>query len=668
MPVRLQEAIHKLEVGPGYRYLKYTAGLIALVAMAAFYNAAAFRNLAAPEAMDAAQLARNLAEGRGYTTLFIRPLSLHLVFRTLTNRLADLQPDAQGRPRRPPTPEQSKLIRIMHLEEPHPDLANPPLYPLLLAGWLKLMPYSYEASTATQSAPIYKPDHWISLLNQGLFVLAGVLLFGLARRLLDEPAAWLTVAVLFGAELYWRFTVSGLSTVLLMVIVLALARVLVGLDRAARRSAGRPGPAPSGPATGGLGAEQPEAPASSWRLWALAAGAGGLVGLASLTRYAFGCLIVPTTLLVATVADRRRGRLALVCGLAFALVLGPWVVRNLRVCSLPFGTAGYAAMAGTALFPGDQLERSLHPEFGLVGVADYLQKLKTNCRDIVQSELPRLGGSWVSAFFLVGLLVPFRGRTLGRLRWWLVGCLALFALVQALGQSHLWTETPEVNADNLLVVFGPVVFLYGVALFLVLLDQLPLPSPAARFSLMTLFWLVSSLPLVLVYLNPPLSPLVYPPYYPAGIQDKASWLGENDLCMTDVPWAMAWYGHRQSLWLTLQFRSRPEARWPEDFYHVHQQIKPVRGLYLSARIMKSLDSKAIWDWGWFAEQSNPAPAGAGPSGSVWHWQPGEATGEWIQFILQTLVQRQVPSGFPLRRAPRGVVPELFLTDSERPGG
>ena len=29
--------------------------------------------------MDAAQLARNIAEGKGYTTLFIRPFSLYLV-------------------------------------------------------------------------------------------------------------------------------------------------------------------------------------------------------------------------------------------------------------------------------------------------------------------------------------------------------------------------------------------------------------------------------------------------------------------------------------------------------------------------------------------------------------------------------------------------------------
>ena len=43
------------------------------------YNLHAYRNFATQEAMDSAQLARNMAEGNGYTTLFIRPFSLYLV-------------------------------------------------------------------------------------------------------------------------------------------------------------------------------------------------------------------------------------------------------------------------------------------------------------------------------------------------------------------------------------------------------------------------------------------------------------------------------------------------------------------------------------------------------------------------------------------------------------
>jgi len=75
----IQTAIHKMEVGGGQRYLRYF-----LLALAVFYNGVAIRfsclqNMFTPEGMDAAQLAHNIADGKGYTTQCIRPLSLYLV-------------------------------------------------------------------------------------------------------------------------------------------------------------------------------------------------------------------------------------------------------------------------------------------------------------------------------------------------------------------------------------------------------------------------------------------------------------------------------------------------------------------------------------------------------------------------------------------------------------
>ena len=53
--------------------------VLALVVLMGGYNRRAFKNLATQEAMDSAQLGRNLAQGKGYTTLFIRPISIYLV-------------------------------------------------------------------------------------------------------------------------------------------------------------------------------------------------------------------------------------------------------------------------------------------------------------------------------------------------------------------------------------------------------------------------------------------------------------------------------------------------------------------------------------------------------------------------------------------------------------
>ena len=40
--------------------------------------------------------------------------------------------------------------------------------------------------------------------------------------------------------------------------------------------------------------------------------------------------------------------------------------------------------------------------------------------------------------------------------------------------------------------------------------------------------------------------------------------------------------------------------------------------------------------------------------------------DWSSFVLGIYIRGEVPEGFPLRNAPRGLEAEIFLTDSERP--
>ena len=39
--------------------------------------------------------------------------------------------------------------------------------------------------------------------------------------------------------------------------------------------------------------------------------------------------------------------------------------------------------------------------------------------------------------------------------------------------------------------------------------------------------------------------------------------------------------------------------------------------------------------------------------------------DWDHFILGIFINKEVPKGFPLKRAPEDIQPEIFLTDSER---
>ncbi len=108
-----QDWIHKLEEGAGARYLKVTAFCLAVLALMVVCDLRAYRNFATPEAMDAAQLARNIAEGRSYTTLFIRPFSLYLV--QSHNRAKSADPLAGAG------------TDFAQIKTAHPDLANPPM-------------------------------------------------------------------------------------------------------------------------------------------------------------------------------------------------------------------------------------------------------------------------------------------------------------------------------------------------------------------------------------------------------------------------------------------------------------------------------------------------------------------------------------------------------------
>ncbi len=100
--------------------------------------------------------------------------------------------------------------------------------------------------------------------------------------------------------------------------------------------------------------------------------------------------------------------------------------------------------------------------------------------------------------------------------------------------------------------------------------------------------------------------------------------------MSDVPWAVAWYGDHECIWL---------ARDPQDaFNDISRNVKPVQALYLTP---KTTDEK-------FVSQMKQADRG------------------WGAFMLEAQDEGRIPDGFPLRYTIPGMFPEqIFLADSKR---
>jgi hypothetical protein len=216
------------------------------------------------------------------------------------------------------------------------------------------------------------------------------------------------------------------------------------------------------------------------------------------------------------------------------------------------------------------------------------------------------------------------------MRYFLLLCLGVFVVVQALGRTQLSDESPEVNSENLLVLLVPLVLCYGASFFFTFLDQMKLPAPQVRYAVVAGFAVLSCLPMIFTLLLPKASPVVYPPYYPPDIQRTAGWMKENELMMSDVPWAVAWYGHRQCVWLTLNAQ--------DDFFAVNDNLKPVQALYLTTETM---DGKFISD---ILHDGGPG---------------------WGGFVLQAVVQNQIPKDFTLRYFAPGLSSGMCFTDWQR---
>ena len=238
----IQMLIHnKLEVGAGSRATcRIVALVLGVVALAFLYDIRAYRNLATPEAMDAAQLARNISKGKGYTTQFIRPV----------------QPLSGAKP------QHSANIRLVDKFAPRlrahqdgaPRLGEPAVkcIRLMLAGLMKVLPFQYAVVNLkkpfwTNNGAFwrYQPDFFIAIFNEVFLIMIVVLTFFFSPKNFSIPMSpWLsTILVLGYRELLWRsLAMSGLPTMLLLVIFLGLTLLLLEIERSARETQPRRNP------------------------------------------------------------------------------------------------------------------------------------------------------------------------------------------------------------------------------------------------------------------------------------------------------------------------------------------------------------------------------------------------------------------------------------------
>lgn len=582
----IQDWVHALEVGEGRKYIKLLAAFLGLLTLTTIYDVRKFRNFSTSEAMDVAQLARNISEGKGFVTDHVRPFSIYLQQRERVDRASA----ARGA---------------------HADIANAPVYPLLLAGWMKIAPMDFFLPGPPVVFTKSQPEMLIAFLNQTLFFAVILMTFFVTKSLFDGTAGVLAAIVVALTELLWRFSISGLSTMLLLLIFLGIVRLLIAAERLS---------------------EMPDSSAGPFL--AVSFGLGLLLAIGMLTRYSFGVIAIPVVLYLAIFLPRYRLLVTSVALSVFLVAVSPWLVRNFQLSGNLLGISGYAFMEDTLRFPDQRLQRSLNPDFSRVLATDVTKKMVQNLSEIIRNDLPKLGESWIAAFFLVGLLVPFRGAGLSRLRWFTVVTLLVLGVTQSLCRTFLSEESPTVNSENLLILAFPLVVVFGIAMLETLMDHFPVPFPEARHIVTGVVLAAVSVPFFINLLPPRTVPVAYPPYHPPVIQQTARYLGTDDLMMSDVPWAVAWYGRRTAIWNTINI--------VPDFYTINDLSKPIKGIYLTQVTTDvKLGSEVLL-------------------GADFSWQ---------RFALDAILRTNLPAGFPLKHGRRDYqdAGQLFLSDRNRWG-
>jgi hypothetical protein len=509
----IQTAVHALEAGGASVWVKRGAVALAIAAIAAIYLYQ-FRGLSTSQGMDQAQIGRAIARGEGWHTKVARPRAV-----------GQLQRHGRG---------VAEKIWV--------ETYNAPLPPLVDAVALVFVKPYWKIG---QRTIVYAGDRAIAMMSIMLFVGSVAVLFLVARRLFDRRLALLACGLILLCDAMWQYSLSGLPQMLLLL----LFNVAIYLSIRAL--------------------EADFAGESTWKWFAAI---GGTFGLLALT-HAITFWIFVGAAVFAAFFFRPRGLSAAIMAGAWAIVYLPWLIRTLVVSGNPGGVAIYSLFNGIGHSDwGWMRQLNFDPGTALLGA--FRDKIASGLTGQTAHLFEYFGLSVVALMFFVALLHPFKKTETAAMRWMILAMWggAVFGMC-----LYGINEEQGVAANQLHLLFVPLMTCYGLAYLLVHFNRLALNIPFARVGFISLLYLLCAMPLIFAtpWLSPP-KPLVrWPPYMPPLIGVLNDWMGPEEIVASDMPWAVAWYADRRSLWLPDTIQVMTEL----GDYNVLGG--PVNGLYLT---------------------------------------------------------------------------------------
>ncbi|MEX1044964.1 MAG: hypothetical protein WEC73_02440 [Chthoniobacterales bacterium] len=435
----IQKFLHAFEQGSVAVWVRRILVILVLVVVSAVWFSLKFNGFNDPDAMDQAQIGRQLASGQGYSTLYARPLALHVM-----------------------------LARTGEIRRPLPEVDQAPLGPAVNAAVLRLSGMDFAFAPGSLVSPA---ERAITVAGFVFFAASLLLIYLLGRRLFDARLALLGTGLILVMDLYWRFSFSGLPQMAMLFFFSgALYALLAALDA---QDAGRGGRA---------------------HLWTLLAAL--LLALTTLG-HGIGLWIFAGFWLFAVLAIRPHWPIALAAPAVYAAPLLPWAWLNWRAMRNPFGLPFYELYRTHGTDPlawSADLEPLLRFRW-----RDLLANTAENTIAQMEGFVSAIGGNFVAAaFFLALFLHTFRRWEPAQFRW----AVLLMWLGAVAGMSLFGTGAP-VSVNQLHVLFVPVMTFYGLAFLLVLWTRLELAQPLLRTSFLVLIYVAISVPLLFSLLATP---------------------------------------------------------------------------------------------------------------------------------------------------------------------
>jgi len=567
---KVQAFVHALEEGGWVSRIRLVLLIATIAAVWVIVILNEFKGLSNDKGMDQAQIGRQIATGHGFSTKFIRPIAYAQFVKHRGAFPTGDVPDTYNAPLNPFV--DAIIFRV------YDGVANAlgvigPHVPLVGS---MLVDIGKSTEPMSSKDIVCTNDRVIAGTELLFFFFSVAINFVIAKRLFDRRLALLGMGLIFVCDTFWNFSLTGLPQMLMLLIFSAVNYCLLRAIEKRKLD------------------ENP-------LIWLGLSGVG--FGLLVLAHGLAIWIFIGALVYMAFAFLPREGpwfmRAALhpmwIPTIIVLLMEGPWLLRLFSLTGNPFGVALYSGF-GQLIGTESQVMRSMSLDTNGLSFSWFRSKVEAEAIAQVSQIYSYFGHSPIAPIFFVSLLHVFKRPDTASFRW----CVFLMWLFALLGMSLFGLpEDGFIHANDLHVLFIPIVLFYGLAFVLVLWSRLGAERSEAnlkivRWTFFTVVYVISGFPLAHMLITTT-GRVQWPPYVPPYIAILGEWTEPDEIMTSDMPWAVAWYADRKCIWLPDTIATFI------DMNDYNRLGSPIIGMYLTpvsgdSRLFSDIEKGEYKEW------------------------------------------------------------------------